>query len=63
MEQKKPMELAIYNQQERIEVAGILIKNGYKVSQGKRAKTQTGKQVDYLLIVEEVDEEQKVETR
>lgn len=55
------MELAIYNQEDRLEVARILIKNGYKVCQGKRQKTPTGKQVDYTLKVEEVED--KVETR
>lgn len=37
--------------EERIEVAGILIKNGYTVSQGKEKKTPTGKVYDYFLTV------------
>ena len=44
-------ELRIYNQQDRLEVAAILIKNGYAVSQTKRQKTPTGKTVDYFLRV------------
>ena len=44
-------ELRIYNQQDRLEVAAILIKNGYTVSQTKRQKTPTGKTVDYFLRV------------
>lgn len=47
------MELRIYIQEERLNVASILVKNGYKVSQGKRNRTPTGKAVDYLLLVEE----------
>lgn len=46
-----PIELSIYNQEDRLNVAAILIKNGYTVSQGKRKKTETGKQLDYFLKV------------
>ena len=45
------MELRIYSQQDRLDVAAILIKNGYTVSQTKRQKTPTGKTVDYFLRV------------
>lgn len=55
------MELTIYNQEDRLLVAQILIKNGYKVCQGKKQRTPTGKQVDYTLKIEEVED--KVETR
>lgn len=41
--------------EERIEVAGILIKNGYTVSQGKEKKTPTGKTYDYFLEVSRSD--------
>ena len=44
-------ELRIYNQQDRLDVASVLIKNGYTVSQTKRQKTPTGKTVDYFLRV------------
>ena len=37
--------------EERIEVAGILIKNGYTVCQGKEKKTPTGKVYDYYIVV------------
>ena len=50
---KGTMELKIYNLDERLEVAKILIKNGYTVSQGKRQKTPTGKTLDYFLKVTE----------
>lgn len=46
---ENPMELRIYNQQDRLEVAQILIKNGYTVAQVKRQKTPTGKTLDYFL--------------
>lgn len=55
------MELTIYGLEDRLMVAQILIKNGYKVCQGKRQKTPTGKQVDYTLKIEEVED--KVESR
>lgn len=45
------MELVIYNQEDRLAVAQILVKNGYTVAQGKRRKTETGKQLDYFLKV------------
>lgn len=50
------MELLIYNQEDRLAVAQILIKNGYTVSQGKRQRTPTGKTVDYFLKVTEDDD-------
>ena len=45
------MELIIYNQDDRLAVGQILMKNGYTVSQGKRSKTPTGKTMDYFLKV------------
>lgn len=50
---KEAMELMIYNQEDRLAVAQILIKNGYTVSQGKRKRTETGKTLDYFLRVSE----------
>lgn len=47
------MELKIYNLEDRLEVAQILIKNGYTVSQGKRQRNSTGKTLDYFLKVSE----------
>lgn len=47
------MELKIYNQDDRLEVAQILIKNGYTVSQTKRQKGTNSKSVEYLLKVSE----------
>lgn len=47
------MELKIYNLEDRLAVAQILIKNGYTVSQAKRQRSPTGKTLDYLLNVTE----------
>lgn len=47
------VELKIYNQDDRLQVAAILIKNGYTVSQGKRQRTATGKTMDYFFKVSE----------
>ena len=47
------MELKIYNQEDRLTVAAILIKNGYTVAQGKKQRTPTGKSLDYYLKVSE----------
>ena len=47
------VELKIYNQDDRLSVAAILIKNGYTVSQGKRQRSPTGKTLDYILKVSE----------
>lgn len=56
---KKPdkyMEVRIYTQDDRLNVASILIKNGYNVEQGKRQKTATGKSLDYFLRIKESSE-------
>lgn len=42
-------EVEIYTKEDRLNVAKILLDNGYAVSQGKRQKTPTGKQVIYYL--------------
>lgn len=48
--------LRIYNLDDRITISGILIKNGYTVSQMKQKKTETGKVLDYFLAVKLEDE-------
>lgn len=48
---KKVCELVIYEQEDRLKVSAILVKNGYVVGQGKRKKTETGKQLEYFLKV------------
>ena len=54
--EEKEMLIKIYNQQDRLDVAQILIKNGYTVLQTKRARVPGGKTVDYFLKVK-LDEE------
>lgn len=55
------MELKIYNLEDRLKVAEILIKNGYTVAQGKRQKSPTGKSYDYFLkVIEDADNAQTV---
>ena len=49
-------ELRVYNQEDRLLIGQILIKNGYTVSQGKRYKTPTGKTMEYFLRVSEDSE-------
>ena len=49
----KVMELKIYNLEDRLAVAQILIKNGYTVSQAKRQRSPTGKTMEYFLKVTE----------
>ena len=44
------LKLMIDNQEDRLTVAAILIKNGYAVSQGKQKKP-SGKSYDYFLSV------------
>lgn len=53
---EKPVEILIYNQEDRLNTAAILIKNGYTVEQGKRQRTQTGKALDYFLKIRKYSE-------
>lgn len=43
------MKLRIFNLEDRITVATILIKNGYTVRQTKQKKTESGKVLDYYI--------------
>jgi|P827metagenome_2_1110787.scaffolds.fasta_scaffold06247_11 pyruvate carboxylase len=55
--------LAIYNREDRLTVAKILIDNGYTVKQGKRKLTPNGKSVEYYLDVEKEAEATSSEER
>ena len=55
MDNDNAFEIRIYQQDDRLEVAKILIKNGYTVSQVKRKK-EGQKTVEYCLRIEESDE-------
>lgn len=47
------MKLYIFNEEDRLKVAAILVKNGYRVSQDKERKTPTGKSYAYFIEAEE----------
>ncbi len=53
------MKLEIYKEDDRLAVAAILVKNGYRVSQGKEKKTPTGRAFVYYIEAQKVDEEVK----
>lgn len=53
------MKLYIFNEDDRLKVAAVLVKNGYKVWQGKERKTPTGKSYSYFIEAEEKSEEVK----
>ena len=52
------MELRIFSEDDRLKVAAILIKNGYRVEQGKKLRPKQdgtpSKSYDYLLIAEDM---------
>lgn len=50
------MILEIFSEEDRMKVASILVKNGYKVWQGKRRKTPTSKAYVYFIEAEKVEE-------
>ena len=43
--------MKIFSKDDRKTVAAILFENGYTVRQGKKKRTETGKSVDYTVIV------------
>ncbi len=53
------MKLEIYKEDDRLAVAAILVKNGYRVSQGKEKKTPAGRAFVYYIEAQKVDEEVK----
>jgi hypothetical protein len=54
------LKIRVFNEEERLKVAAILVKNGYRVEQGKEPRTGT-KTVDYFLIIENTRETRKNE--
>ena len=50
-------ELKIFSKEDRKTVAAILFENGYTVRQGKKKRPETGKTVDYTVIVTDRDGE------
>lgn len=55
------MKIEIYREEDRLIVAGILVRNGYRVCQMKEKKTPNGKTVVYMLDAEKVKEAQNNE--
>lgn len=53
------MKLEIFKEEDRMTVAAILVKNGYKVFQGKERKTPTSKSYIYFLEAEKLVEDGK----
>ena len=51
------MKLEIFKEEDRMTVAAILVKNGYRVNQGKERKTPNGKAYVYFIEAEKVSEE------
>lgn len=45
------IELKVFSREDRKTLAAILFDNGYTVRQGKAKRTETGKTVDYLVVV------------
>ena len=48
--------ISIYNKDDRLTVAKILVDNGYRVSQGKERETPTSKKYDYYVEYEKKGE-------
>lgn len=48
------MKIEIFNEADRLEVAAIPVKNGYKVWQSKERRTPTGKSFVYYIEAEKV---------
>ena len=53
------MRLELHKEDDRITVAAIPVKNGYRVFQAKQKKTPTGKTTIYVLDVKKVEDEQR----
>lgn len=53
------MKIEIFKEEDRMTVAAILVKNGYRVSQGKGRKAPNSKAYVYFLEAEKVSEEVK----
>ena len=48
---KDVYELKIYKEEDRVTVAGILNKNGYATCFNKRKRVESGKAIDYYVLV------------
>jgi hypothetical protein len=52
MGKTEALSLRINSEEDRVRIAGILVKNGYMVKQGKVPRTGT-KSMDYVLLIED----------
>lgn len=50
------LKIEIFNEADRLAVAAILIKNGYKVYQSKERKAPNSKAYVYYLVAEKTDD-------
>lgn len=55
------MKIEIFKEEDRMTVAAILVKNGYRVSQGKGRKSPNSKAYVYYLEVDKPDDEVKTD--
>ena len=52
-------DIEIIREEDRVTLAGILVKNGYTVTMGKRLKTPKGKAVVYFLHISDEYRQEK----
>jgi len=58
----KPVRIIIEKEEERVQMAGILVKNHYQVKMGKQFKKGSQKSYDYYLeIVDTLDRKEEVQ--
>lgn len=50
------MKIRIFNEEDRMRIAAILVKNGYRVSQGKERRATSKNTYDYYLEYEDIRE-------
>ena len=53
------MKIEIFKEEDRMAVAAILVKNGYRVRQGKERKSANSKAYVYFIEADKPDEEVK----
>ena len=53
------MKLEIFKEEDRLAVAAILVKNGYRVRQGKERKSENSRTYVYFIEADRTDKEVK----
>lgn len=51
------LKIEIFNESDRLTVASILVKNGYKVYQSKERKAPTSRAYTYFIVAEKTDDQ------